>query len=207
MPLYCLFPCRSISVSYKDRRMHAYITHTVLLALCYSDVFQPSTGRLQFDRYFLRSKVNKICSRRKIQFSDQRELHNAAATWLRVVLLLQYICNLHMWPQAAGFTPMAQNLIRPTTRDPYCRSAPLLLPLIPKFCNVARSSTFSTQIWRSSFLIFFMWVLMVIGFVVLRLSCATLRPVRSLTITTYPHRSICKYTSLPMMEGHRMITC
>jgi hypothetical protein len=203
MPLYCLFPCSDIAVPYKDRRMYTYITHIILLALCYSDVFQPSAGQLHGVRQiYFRSKVNKMCSRCKIKFSDQRELHNAAATWLRVVLFFQHICNLHMWPQAAGFTPMAQNLILPTTRAPCRRSAPPLLPLIPKFCNVTQSST---QIWRSNFIIFFM--LMVIGFVVLSLSFATLRPVRSVKITTYPHRSICKYTSLPMMEGHRMITC
>lgn len=81
-------------------------------------------------------------------------------------------------------------VICPKTRTPsHHRSAP------PR--NVIQSSTSSAQIWRSSFLIFYTWVLIVIGCVVFRLSFATFRPVRSLKITTYPHRSICKYTSLP----------
>ena len=32
--LSCSFPCTDITISYKDRRMHLYIIHTTILALC-----------------------------------------------------------------------------------------------------------------------------------------------------------------------------
>jgi hypothetical protein len=49
-----------ISVSHKDRIMHTCIIHSALLALCYSDVFQPSKGHPQGVRLVhFHSMINK----------------------------------------------------------------------------------------------------------------------------------------------------
>ena len=55
--------------------MHIYIIQNTLLAMCYSYVFQPSKGHPQGVRLIVfHSDINKICTRRKIQFSEQRRL-------------------------------------------------------------------------------------------------------------------------------------
>jgi len=54
--------------------------HNTLLALCYPDMFQPSKGRPQgVQLVHFHSKVNKICTRCKTQFSEQSEQYYAAA--------------------------------------------------------------------------------------------------------------------------------
>ena len=49
LPSYILswsFPCTDITISYEELIMHNYIIHITLLALYYSDPFQPSKGHL-----------------------------------------------------------------------------------------------------------------------------------------------------------------
>jgi len=70
--LSCSFPCTDITISYKDWRMHLYIIHTTLSALCHSNMFQPSKAHsLGVWLIHFYSKINKICTRCTIQFSEQ----------------------------------------------------------------------------------------------------------------------------------------
>jgi len=53
--------------------MHTYMIHTTLLSLCYPDMFQPSKGRTQEARLtHFNSKINKIFTKGKAQFCEQR---------------------------------------------------------------------------------------------------------------------------------------
>jgi hypothetical protein len=122
--LYCLYPCPDIAVLCKYRLMHNNITLSILLALCYSDLFQLSKGKLHGVRH------NSSAARSAKYVADvefglvisvcyiTRQLHDSEFCGF-----LQYICYLHMWPRTAGFTPMDQNLICPKTRAPSHRSA------------------------------------------------------------------------------------
>jgi hypothetical protein len=69
--LFHSFTFTDITISYKNRPIHAYIINTTLLALCCSNMFQPSKGHLQSmtDRFPQQDK--KMCNRYKIQFSEQ----------------------------------------------------------------------------------------------------------------------------------------
>lgn len=103
--------------------MQNNITHSDLLALCYSVLFQPSKGQqheVQQIRYSPVARPAKYVVDVKFGLVISvcyvtRQLRDSE---LCVFFYYQYICNLHMWPRAAGFTPKAQNLICPQTRAP-----------------------------------------------------------------------------------------
>jgi len=51
----------------KNRLLHIYVIHIVLLALCYCDMFRPSKGHLQGVRLLhFHSQINEMCARRNI---------------------------------------------------------------------------------------------------------------------------------------------
>jgi hypothetical protein len=55
--------------------MHTCTIHITLLALCYCNMFRSSKGHLQGVRLIhVYSQINKICTRCKIQFIEQRVL-------------------------------------------------------------------------------------------------------------------------------------
>ena len=60
--LYGSFLYTGITISYKHQLMHTYIIiNTTLLALCYSNMFQPSKGHPQGARLIhFHSKLNQI---------------------------------------------------------------------------------------------------------------------------------------------------
>jgi len=70
--LSCSFPCNDITISYKYWRMHLYIIHTILSALCHSNMLQPSkVNSPGVQLIHFHSKINKICTSCTIQFSEQ----------------------------------------------------------------------------------------------------------------------------------------
>jgi hypothetical protein len=83
-------------ISYKVRLMHTYIIHATLLALCYSDIFQPSKGHPQgVRRIHVHSKINKIRTRSKIQFCEQRVIHYASGTYSCPVIHYKLLCSIN----------------------------------------------------------------------------------------------------------------
>jgi len=75
--------------------MHTNMIHTTLLALCYLDKFQTLKSRPQgVQLVHFHSKVNKICTRYKIQFSEESEQYYTAATCPNLLIsLLTCICR------------------------------------------------------------------------------------------------------------------
>jgi hypothetical protein len=60
---------------------HTFTIDTTLLALCYYDMFHHSEDDLQgVGQTYFNMKINKLPSRCKVQFSEQRVLHYTVAT-------------------------------------------------------------------------------------------------------------------------------
>ena len=75
----------------KNRPVRTYIT---LLALCYSIMFRFANGRLQAVQLIrLHSQINKMCTRCKIQFIEQRVLCYAVGyMWIMCVCWCVGVC-------------------------------------------------------------------------------------------------------------------
>jgi len=71
--------------------MHTFVINTLLLVLCYSDMFRPSKGHLQrVQLIHFHSQINQIYTRCKIQFIEQCVLCYAEV-WAACVMLRSII--------------------------------------------------------------------------------------------------------------------
>jgi len=69
--------------------MRTHINHTTSLSLCYCNMFCPSQSHLQgVWLIHFHDHINKMCTRREIQFIEQLILYFAAAIfWSNTVLI------------------------------------------------------------------------------------------------------------------------